>query len=296
MRLVPLEVAPLAPLIVPLSELVIFCVALALCLLVKEITDLVFRIVNYVFHVLPFGLGSKIANLAVTPVQQAVTNAIGVAVNYTTNRVGAAWHELARVVEWVGREIRNNASMAFVLASLIAGTLPAAALYELIKRLKGELKVVKGTVAHAAAAAGAVPAQVAHGIGEDVLPRTKALDRKIGVVIPGAIRAAEQAIGRTARQVRSLWKRIGRLERLVLGAAAAGVVGYALTHLGSTWIRCRNWNRLGREVCRTPFDDIDALLGLLAATAVTLEFRELVKLAQELEHGVAEGLQELAKL
>jgi hypothetical protein len=60
------------------------------------------------------------------------------------------------------------------------------------------------------------------------------------------------------------WQRI-RGRTVVLGlAAVAGAVAVALTHLGLNWITCRNWKRIGRDVCRLPTHWISDLLALVA--------------------------------
>ena len=92
------------------------------------------------------------------------------------------------------------------------------------------------------------------------------------------------------------WRWIRTHPLSLASTAFAGAVAIALQRIGASWIRCNNWNRIGRQVCGVPTSEIDSLLGLLVGAAALADFRELVKLAQSVEHGVASGLQDVAKL
>lgn len=76
----------------------------------------------------------------------------------------------------------------------------------------------------------------------------------------------------------------------------AGAVAVALSRLGFGFLRCRSWQRVGRSLTCSQADNLGALLGLAGTVAVVSEFRELVKIGQQVEHGVAVGIKDLAGL
>ena len=90
---------------------------------------------------------------------------------------------------------------------------------------------------------------------------------------------------------RNLRIRIGRLEQ----ALAAGVVGAvavaAITRLAPYW-QCTNVRRFNRFLCRSPVGGLDALLGIIAGTALlalALDPRVLAKAAETVTGGL-EGI------
>lgn len=88
-----------------------------------------------------------------------------------------------------------------------------------------------------------------------------------------------------------------RSHKTVLGAGAAtAAVAWALARLGVSWIRCSNWKRVGKEVCGTPIGDIEGFLAIALGAAAIADMRELVKLAQTVEHGAAQGMKDLLQV
>lgn len=102
-------------------------------------------------------------------------------------------------------------------------------------------------------------------------------------------RAVEDSLGRA-------WNWIRARPKTIAETVAAGAVAIALAQLGASWIRCRNWKRVGRDVCASPLSDIEGFLAIALGAAAIADFRELVKLAQSVEHVTAEGIKDLLQV
>lgn len=256
------EVAPLAPLLIPLSEVLVWAVAFALCLLCVYLAKAFFGAANSAVGWIPY-LG-KVATRSLTSIEQKIVSFMSQAAASTDAKMGAALHELARVVDWLGAEIRRHANLLVVIAGLLAGQPGIALIEQGLANLLRHSKVAQATANHALKTAIALPRTVARGIGEDVLPRIKSLEREaghiIGIDIPG-IRAGEARLYRGIDDLRK-WVTRHALEAGTLATTAA--VAWALARLGSSWIRCSNWNRIGKTVCGLPGNWIEDLLGLVA--------------------------------
>lgn len=86
----------------------------------------------------------------------------------------------------------------------------------------------------------------------------------------------------------------------VTGLFAAAVV-VALSRLGYGFLRCRSWRNVGKRLncgmgsslLNLLDNGLPGLLGMFLTVEATAHFRDLVKVGQEVEHGVAEGIKEL---
>jgi hypothetical protein len=104
------------------------------------------------------------------------------------------------------------------------------------------------------------------------------------------LRARDRAIEREIAKLRD-WVRHRKIT-LTTGAFL-GAFAWALTKLGVGWIRCANWKRIGREVCRMPSSRITELLGLLTGVFVLANIRTLAQFAEAIEEDAAKGVAEL---
>jgi len=111
---------------------------------------------------------------------------------------------------------------------------------------------------------------VERGIGADVLPRIRGLEREIhGEIVRERLRA--RAAERTAeREITNLWKWT-RTHMIQAGTLAfAGAVALALSRLGLGWLRCNSLSRLGKRIGCGGFAALeDLLFGAVTALAVT---------------------------
>src|SRR6185437_17083086 len=66
--------------------------------------------------------------------------------------------------------------------------------------------------------------------------------------------------------------------------AFAGAVAVALQRLGGSWIRCGNWNRIGRSVCGLPLSLIEDLLAASIVSFAVVDMCEFASVAQDVAH------------
>lgn len=256
------EVEPLAPLLIPIGEIVIWFVALALCLLCVYLAKALFGTASSAVGWIP--LFGKVVSRSLTSIEQKIVSFMSEAANAADAKMGAAFHQLARVVDWIGQEIARHANLLYVVSSILLGGQITAAVRAAIDALRHE-------TTHAGAQASSALRKVVHaeavierGIGRDVLPALHELEREyehvIGKVIPD-IRAGELELERGAIRT---WKWIRTHPSSLAATAFAGAVAWALARLGGGWIRCNNWRNIGRTVCNAPSHLIQDLLGLVA--------------------------------
>ena len=288
------EVAPAAPVAGELIALAGLIVALGLIKFSDAFCRALFgRAEGWVSHI-PW-LGS-VAVDGLKSVEARLTNYLGTAEEKVDSAIGATWHATARTVEFLEREIRRHATALLTIAAAIPGVGQFEAIYALVKKIPALSHLVAHTTVTVIQRVTKVEKVVQHTVTRTVpaVARSVAIPLEQGLELDvNKLRARVKALEDGAVRLYDKAKGVATIPAV---AVAEAVVAVALTSLGLNWIRCRNWNRLGRSVCRTPVGDLEALLGLLAAGAVIADFRELVKLAQAVEHGVATGLQDIAKL
>lgn len=273
------EVAPLAPLAIPLAEVVGYFVAFACCVLCVYFAKAFFGAANSAVGWIPY-LG-KVVTSSLTKIEQKIVSFMSQAAAQMDAKMGAALHELARVVDWIGEEIRRHANLLELIAGILVGTAGVGLVTKLIQDLLRHSKVAQQTATKALHTAIALPRTIPRGIGEDVLPRIKRLERDaghiIGVDIPG-VRAGEARLYRGIDDLRK-WVTRHALEAGTLATTAA--VAWALARLGAGWIRCSNWNRVGKTVCGLPSHWIDDLLGLIADVLIVENICQVIPWLEE---------------
>lgn len=238
----------------------------------------------------------SIVTVPLTKIEQKLVAEMAKAGTVPQQHIGAALHDTARLTDDVAAEVVSQSLVTVQLAQALEGTLTqdqlASATHDLTKRIGNAEAQARGIGADVLPRIKAVE----RGIGNDVLPQLRELDREVNTIRTKTIpRVAARDRG-IADDLSTLWK-WAHSHVLQAGTITfAGAVAFALARLGAGWTRCNNWNRIGKQVCGTPLGDIESLLGLFAAGAIIADFRELVKLAQTVEHGVATGLQDIAKL
>jgi hypothetical protein len=294
MHLHGMEVAPLAPLLIPLGELLVWAVALAVCLAVVYFAKAFFGLAGGLLGKLPV-VGGWIDS-GLTSIEHKIVSTMSSAAASCDAKVGAAFHQLARVIDWLGHEIAAHANLINTLATILLGQNIAAEIRAAIRAFHAIIHGVESAAHTALRQIVTLEKTVRRSIAIDVSPRVKSLEREVGRVVEhdiAGLRARERALEDGALHT---FRWIKAHPGALASTAFAGAVAWAVGRLGMGWARCTNWNRIGRSVCGVPTGEIDALLGLLVGGAALLEFRELVKLAQSVEHGVASGLQDIAKL
>src|SRR2546430_1106340 len=101
-----------------LTPIVMFIVALGVCLLALVLIKALFATASGAVGWIPF-FGSKITG-DLHKVEQRLTNALGKAVGGLEHRIGVAWHSLAHLVEEIGSKIAGAYELLYALVQLTA--------------------------------------------------------------------------------------------------------------------------------------------------------------------------------
>src|SRR5690242_471728 len=137
----------------------------------------------------------KVLSSPVHSIEQKVSHALGNAESYFDNQIGASFHQLARVVDHIGRELEGAAETAWIVAALALNlmrpdqweklwkhlTHQTGATLDYTKRMAGhahrETKVVRAqAIPHTLPKLGRLERELDHVIDTDI-PRLKAHDR-----------------------------------------------------------------------------------------------------------------------
>lgn len=297
-------------LLVPLSEVLIFVVALGLIYTTDYWVRALFGTAEGVIGWLPFG--GKVVSHSLNKIEQKVHHALGSAAAPLDKRIGAALHKLGDTFEWIGKELVAINVMELQLIDHLVRVWAVPTLRHqigrlthgttinryVIKNVYPQIASVAGQVAHPnvgkiGAAIKAAVRSVAVDLGDFrawTIPRVKAAERAIERDIPhsiGQLRARDRAI---AKSLDRLWARVRGLDKVTTGAITGALVATMLGRLGAGWIRCRNWNRIGRAGCRIPLGVIEGLLEGAIAALTVVELCRYAQLAQAVARQVAPAL------
>lgn len=288
------EVFPVAPLLEPMGIILGCLVVIALITIVVALIDGIFFILDRVVSPIPV-LGSLVG-AARDAVRAGFTNRLAAWNHSAQEALGAAFHSLARAMDWLGHELEQHSKLLWTITGLLVGPGTVADIRALINRLlhgqtqqhainQSQARVNRAT--HAQAQTATREAHIAH---------------RTAVAIPGQL-SREWDIPKLRDQVKDLengalhtfkWIRTHPLS-LATGAFA-GAVAVALQRIGASWIRCSNWRNIGRVGCSLEADALSGLLGAFFTVEALANLRTLVKVAQEAEHGVAAGIKDLLEV
>ena len=256
-----------------LAELAAFLLAFAFCILAIRICRAFFGTVGSALGWIPW-LGSKVEG-PLHSIEQKVTSELGAAAHSLDVRVGQAWHTLAGLVRWAGREIEGLANDLLQVARAVGAAINPATLqryvHALIARIEHEAARAKGEIA-----AGIRPVtSTLHGFERWTTGQIRALAHTVDVTLPGEIAGLRKRTRTAERTAENAWKWIKAHQRDFTTLGASALVAAALARLGASWIRCRNWNRIGKQVCATDPSLIEDLLSdvlVLAGIFSVVEF------------------------
>ena len=258
-----------------LAPLVILAAAFFVLALAFVIEDMIKNVANVVRGIQV--VGGYLAG-ALDSIARAITSAAGAIMGGIDHLIGATWHLFATYLDRTFNQLEAHSSVIAHLAELVGkGIYSITGLRALVhgavrtihgiehgvKTLERDFKGIEHDVR-------TIEKSLAHGIGNDVLPRLRTLEREVGkvenVVIPGI-----RGIANTAEnEVTALRKWITANMPLASTLTFAGAVAWALGSLGLGALRCRGFtNLLGKWGCGLG-GLLDALLGL-AISALALE-------------------------
>lgn len=314
------EVAPAAPLLPPLLALIGCAVALGLVYSAHQLVSALFSVGQTVLGEtlgrIPWLGGKVLAPLH--RIEQRVNNYLTKIVTGLEGAVADSWHNLANAAVFMGRAIVATAEAAWrvgwyvevkfplkVISALAhRGVRGAQALWRQIEaqrvRVQTVVRVIErptgGPIAAGVKAGTRAIVGELQGVERWIGTKGRVAYREATVDLPrdiAGLRARDLSLGRLYERLR---KRLAKLDKLTVGTAFAGAVAIALSRLGAGWIRCSNWNRIGRTVCRSPFTDIEGLLALLVAEQAIRDLPGLVRELQLVTHETVRGIQRIAQV
>jgi hypothetical protein len=225
---------------------------------------------------------------AVKSIARAVTNACGALMGGIEQLVGAGLHLLARYLDKYFSQFVVHASLIAHLAHIVGRELyHVTGIGAIVHRLT---KVVH-VVLHRFVVLGREVYRLRHrvvrlehdlavGIGDDVLPRIKSLDRELAKVEHKVIPAIESDVAAVEGEVGALRRWIADHIPIAGTEAFTAAVAIALGLLGLGGLRCNSLKEtLGRRGCGL-WQGLEDLLGLLFDAAL---FVDLCHLLPELE-------------
>ena len=196
-------------------------------------------------------------------------------------RVAAGLHDAARLTDDTADVIRTQGAIIAGLAGAISGTATSA---EVAGAISGLTKRVGNAEAQA------------KGIGADVLPRLKHLEKQISSDVLPKIRSLDKEINKDiarekarargvekglAGDIGKLWDWTRTHPWTVVTDAFVGAVAVAISRLGLDWIKCNSArNFFNRRGCNA-WNDLDSLLAAALAVAASMSLVELAKAEQE---------------
>lgn len=314
------EVAPAAPLLPPLVALVACLFALAFLQATHAIVQALFGVVNKVTGaieaVVPW-LGGKVT-APIHRIEQRVNGYLAKLVTGTEHAVAASWHNLANAAIHLGRAIVAVSQAVWRVAWYVEVKFPlkvisalahkgvagARALLKQIEAQRVQVRTVVRVIENPRAGPIAAGVKVGtraivgelQGIERWIGSKGRVAYREATVELPheiAGLRARDLSLSRLYERLR---RRLARLDKLTVGTAFAGAVAIALSRLGVGWVRCTNWNRIGRTVCRTPFSSVDGLIALLVAEQAIRDLPSLVRELQLVTRETVEGIQRIAQV
>lgn len=197
------------------------------------------------------------------------------------------WHQLGDLTHWMGKELRAQAHLLYVLATR---TIPHAVITGIradIADGRTLVRVVGHTAENALHRGLALDLSLGQRIAAGVHDVIRPWEHTLDVTIPRDIAGLRARTGAITDRLDALWHRIRGVEKLTATAAFAGAVAFALTRLDLGWLRCRNVRNVGRALCGFPSTLLEAfLLDGLTVLAAT----DLCELSYAIT-GVAEGFE-----
>lgn len=268
----------LAPLGIELGIWIIAFGALIFCLLCVYIAKALFGVAGNTLGKLPV-VGGWI-NSGLGAVEHKIVSVMSTAAEGAQALCGLALHAIAREIDWIGREIKNHSNLLALLATLTLGGVSAVELQSLLRGIRALIHANTGSLSHAHHRLDNAEKRLAHGIGEDVLPRIRGLERELDRVVEHDIASLRHRAKTLEREYQRLfkWTRTHALEAGTL--AFAGAVALALRRLGLGWLRCNSLSRLGRRIGCGGFGLLEELFATAVISFAVLDICDFAVAAQ----------------
>lgn len=283
MRLLAEAIPPVNPVtttaLAALFALCALVVAIGIIKLVDAFSRALFGTISGAVGWIPFA--GRLVKRDLHKIEQKISHGLGSAERKLDAGVAWTWNNCAHLVAYVGTEIEGGAKIAWHLAQQAQAFVRGREMHQSIRAgvKPGNAKAVSAT--HVATHAQAGVRDVRHSVATGVYPRIKSAEWEIDHVLePGleAVRARTRALEHGAIRT---FEWLNSHRRGVAASVFTGAVAWALTRLGGGWIRCANWRKLGKTVCRLPSPIVDALIAALLAEVLFSHLDTLLEYAGE---------------
>ena len=279
------------PVVLPLIDLlplIMFVGGLIFCLLCLYIAKGLFGAAGSAVGWIP-GVGGWLKG-KVEDVAHKITSELGKVVTNLEARIGASWHALARHVDWLGREIARHADLLL----RIAHDLVTANIVDLIRlEVQGAKRLLHAFHKQFVGIGHDITIRVKNverGIGADVLPRIRSLDRRLSREITREKARARTAEHALEREVTALGKWVRSHPWTVVTDAFIAAVAVALARLGLSWARCNPFQQNAKALCSSHPDWWADLLAGAIAIIGSVSVVEFTRDAQAVETEALDAL------
>jgi hypothetical protein len=262
-----------------LAKLTMWLWAWGLMMLLTLFCRAVFGTVEGTVGWIPFA--GRLLKSPIHRIEQKVSHIIGGAVRPIDKHIATHWHSLAQIVRSIPSQLVDDAGLLFGLAAALV-LLPSTALVKLlirltIKPLITNIHTIMRWIHHLRAETRVIEHTVTHTIA----PRVKVIEHDVAHVITHDLPYAGAAARAAEDRAISTYKWLAKHRSVFLTGVFTGAVAWALSRVGGSWIRCKNWREIGKRVCRVPWPVIEGLLGLLAIEIALHDLRRTTQLAEE---------------
>jgi len=272
-----------------LADILFWVGALIFCYLCVYIAKALFGIAGSTLGKLPI-VGGWIDS-SLHGVEQRITSVMSGAALAVDKRIATGFHNLARIVDFVGRELAAHSNLLYTLSSLAFGADITAALRYALTHLQGLTHGISSALTHTLHRLTTLEKRVTHLLDAAVLPRLRHLEREVVHTIDPELAALRRRTRTLENDYARLYKWIHTHPWTAVTGAFVGAVALALSRLGLDWIRCGTANRFFQKRGCNAWNDLDSLLGLVVAAVAVEDFRELVKLLQAVEAEAVKGIE-----
>lgn len=268
-----------------LAPLIPVVIALGCLIIAGLLTVLTLALIN-VLKDAPV-IGGWIANKAVA-IEQGISGAIGRALSGVDGLIGGAIHHLAHYADNLWGEVREQARVLEALASSFAATANVGSvvrdltrgLHRAVHYLGGQVGTLARDFKGIEHRVKTLERDISKGIGHDVLPRLRSLDKEVAKIENSTIPAIRQAEAEAASSISNLYDWIkGKADIAGVGYFAAAVTA-VLALVGNGWLACKE-NPFSKS--NTPCNlwaDFARFLPFLGLLALAFDFPEFVKAAE----------------
>lgn len=278
----------IAPAVIDLSVILLFCVALGLALLSKQVVKALFAIGTGLIGHIPW-LGGFVTG-PLHSIEQRLTNALGSAAQGLEARIGTLFHSLARLFEEAWSKTAEAFQLIYAVATLLDSLASWKGVLALYQSLVGKDRATVTNIREAGKTAAQAKARADHAAktASQAVARSQAIPAD--VVLPGDLAGLRERVKATEDAIGRLWERTKALGVGAAGGVAVGALALALGKLGIGWGRCSNVNKVGKTLCGVNPDLLDSLLAGTALVLGSISIVELAKACQEITGACEDGV------